>query len=145
MASDSKSSADPNASNASSGPGGGGDDNNQAEANVRRALRRGNINFEFLDPRAAGEATEGEAVPRTERRSGERKDKRGLFNRGRPARPVTRTSQFFWAVLGALSVAGMTTTFLYADSVIYLLGLPVFVASFFWSLMMLALFAARPR
>lgn len=120
------------------------DDNNAAEANVRRTLRRGNINFEFLNPREAAEARAREEKA-VERRQDERKDKRGLFNRGRPPRPITRFSMAFWGALSVASVCGLAGIFVYAESVIWLLGLPLFVATFFWSLVMLALFAARPR
>ena len=121
------------------------DDNNAAEANVRRTLRRGNINFEFLNPREAAEARAREEAEARERRQDERADKRGLFNRGRSPRPITRLSMAFWGLLCIASLGGLASIFVYAESIIWLLGLPVLVATFFWSLIMLVLFSARPR
>lgn len=113
------------------------------EENVRRSLRRGNINFEFLNPREAAAAS---PAPETvERRRSERKDKRGLFNRGRPPRPVTHLSMLVWGLLLLVSAAGLVWVFAYGESVFWLLGLPLLVASGCWSLFMLALFAGRPR
>ena len=120
------------------------EDDHVSEANLRRTLRRGNINFEFLDHRDQTEQSDRRSEPR-ERRRGERKDKRGLFNRGRPPRPITRLSISLWGLLCATSAAGLGSTFVFADSLLWLLGLPVLLGSFLWSLVMLALFAARPR
>ncbi len=120
------------------------DENNLGEANVRRTLRRGNINFEFLNPREIAAARAREEAGR-ERRRGQRDDKRGLFNRGRPPSPITSLSLVFWGALSLMSLAGLAGIFFYAESVVWLLGLPFLAGAFFWSLVMLSLFAARPR
>ena len=91
------------------------------EADLRRSLRRGNINFEFLDHREADD--ELQRARRQERRRIERKDKRGLFNRGRRPRPVTRLSVALWSLLCLGAGAGLVAALLIADSLLWLLAL----------------------
>lgn len=114
----------------------------QIEASVERAFRRGNINFDFLQP---GAAEQLEAQTAQERRGGSRQGKRGLFNRGRPARPVGKIQVYAWALVCALSAVGLGSVFIVGKSLALLLALPLLFGGFLWSIIMLTLFLARPR
>jgi len=118
-------------------------DKTPIEASVERAFRRGNINFDFLQPGIR----ENEEVDskRSERRGGARHGKRGLFNRGRPSAPVSKAQMYLWVLLCAGSAASLGFLFVAGKSVILLLALPVLIGSFLWSVVMLTLFLARPR
>lgn len=120
-----------------------GHENPQMEASVQKAFRRGNINFDFLNP--ASLSGEEEDTPRIERRNNSRQGKRGLFNRGRPSRPVSRKQVYAWIGLGAVSLTGLLATFFAGKSVLLLLALPLLLSSFLWSVIMITLFLARPR
>ena len=105
-----------------------------------RDFRRGNINFDFLPethhrPRA---------VPEGDRREGRRRGKRGLFNRGRPARPVGRMLQTFWAAGAVVSICLVMGLSLWDGPALRILFLPVPLFAGMWCLMMLLLFRARP-
>ncbi|MBL8020926.1 MAG: hypothetical protein JNM27_14745 [Leptospirales bacterium] len=114
----------------------------QMEASVERAFRRGNINFDFLQP---GQEDHAHAQTAQERRGGSRQGKRGLFNRGRPARPVGRLQIYAWATVCALSALGLGSVFVVGKSLALLLALPLLFGGFLWSIIMLTLFLARPR
>ena len=121
-----------------------GHENAQMEASVQKAFRRGNINFDFLNPASiAGEEDEG--IPQTERRTNSRQGKRGLFNRGRPSKPVSRAQVYAWAALCLGSLGGILGLFFTGKSVLLLLGLPLLFSTFLWSVIMITLFLARPR
>ena len=122
-----------------------------SEGRMRRDFRRGNINFDFLQPDdedgAAALVYEGD-----DRRTGRREGKRGLFNRGRPSQPIGAWQ--LWAWLGLFLLSGAGAGFLIyqvfwglagGGSVLLLLLLPFLLASLFWSLLMLVLLKARPR
>lgn len=117
-------------------------DDEREKAAIRRDFRRGNINFDFLlpaDERAVPEDYTGE-----DRRGGKREGKRGLFNRGRPQRPVGTMQIVGWGFLMLFSVAGFVAIVLFGESIILLLFLPLFLLLFLWSLVMIVLFKARP-
>lgn len=121
-----------------------GHENAQMEASVQKAFRRGNINFDFLNP-ASIAGDEDESLPQVERRNNQRLGKRGLFNRGRPSKPVSRLQVYAWAGLCAGSLGGILTLFFTGKSVLLLLGLPLLFSTFLWSVIMITLFLARPR
>ena len=121
-----------------------GHENAQMEASVQKAFRRGNINFDFLNP-ASTTGQEDENLPQVERRTNSRQGKRGLFNRGRPSRPVSRLQVYGWAGLCAGSLGGILALFFAGKSVLLLLGLPLLFSTFLWSVIMITLFLARPR
>ncbi|MBI3394997.1 MAG: hypothetical protein HY042_04105 [Spirochaetia bacterium] len=116
------------------------------ESSVARAFRKGNINFDFLQPDDGGvtapEDTEAESA---ERRGEMRHGKRGLFNRGRPASPVKKGHVYLWISLTGASAFLLGTLFAIGKSVILLLAVPVLVSTLLWSLVMITLFLARPR
>ena len=120
------------------------DQNPDQDQAVRRDFRKGNINFDFLQP-------EGEFIDRRQshrgpdRRAGEREGKRGLFNRGRPPRPVGWLQIIFWSALLIISTAATLWIFLLGNSVLWLLLLPFALSTGLWSVIMLILFKARPR
>lgn len=115
----------------------------QEEA-VRRDFRKGNINFDFLQP-------EGGRIERRhehrgpDRRAGERDGKRGLFNRGRPPRPVGWFLITAWVAICLASSAATAWIVVLGDSVLWLLLLPFALSTGLWSVVMLILFKGRPR
>ncbi len=115
----------------------------QEEA-VRRDFRKGNINFDFLQP-ADGGPERRERVRGPDRRSGQREGKRGLFNRGRPPRPVGWLLVSAWVGLLLASTAATLWIVVLGDSVLWLLLLPFALSTGLWSVIMLALFQSRPR
>ncbi len=119
-------------------------ENPQMEASVQKAFRRGNINFDFLQPDSQSREIEEEDL-RSERRTNSRQGKRGLFNRGRPSRPVSRSQVYLWAALFGVSAGLIFVLFFSGRSILLLLGLPVLFGTLLWSVIMLTLFLARPR
>lgn len=108
---------------------------------AERTLRRGNINFDFLNPvRLPGEAES----PAGDRRAIERAGKRGLFNRG--VRPYVMPGWYTWLwFLGAgASIAGLTLVW-NSKHFIAILAVPFLLSAALASLIMLGLFLARPR
>lgn len=112
---------------------------------MRRDFRRGNINFDFLQPEGEAQAVASQAEPFVERRGAQREGKRGLFNRGRSPRPITRWHFFGWGASLALSIGLGLWIVIWRPSLLWYLLLPMVMAGGFWSLIMLALFKARPR
>lgn len=118
-------------------------ENAELEASVQKAFRRGNINFDFLQPDSTPREIAEEE--RSERRTNSRQGKRGLFNRGRPSRPISRAQVYVWAALFGLSVTLVLVLFFSGKSILLLLGLPILFGTTLWSVIMLTLFLARPR
>jgi hypothetical protein len=116
----------------------------EQEEAVRRDFRKGNINFDFLQPE--GDGIERRTEPRgPDRRAGQREGKRGLFNRGRPPRPVGWMHVSAWAALLTVSVVATLWIVVLGDSVLWLLLLPFALSTGLWSVIMLVLFQSRPR
>ena len=111
---------------------------------AKRDFRKGNINFDFLQPEDR-HFTKNKIPLQEERRNTQREGKRGLFNRGRPPRPVSTIQTLSWAVLFFTALVFIVWIIIFGESIIWLLALPVTLASLLWSLIMLALFKARPR
>jgi len=111
------------------------------EARVERSLRRGNINFDFLNPvQLRDEKSSVEA----DRRSGARAGKRGLFNRGRKQRVFSDWFTALWLVAALGSIGGLVVVWNSAHF-LALLAVPFLLSSALASLIMLGLFLARPR
>ncbi len=111
------------------------------EARVERSLRRGNINFDFLNPvQLRDDAPAVEA----DRRSGARAGKRGLFNRGRKQRVLSDWFTVLWLAAAAASVVGFVIVW-NSSHFLALLAVPFLLSSALASLIMLGLFLARPR
>jgi len=111
---------------------------------VERSFRKGNINFDFLQPEGP-EADPLAAVPQEDRRRSQRDGKRGLFRRGR--KPVTIGPLYLagWSILFLGSCVLIIAIPLVVQSWLFLLFMPILLATFLWSLIMLTLFLARPR
>ncbi len=111
------------------------------EARVERSLRRGNINFDFLNPvQLRDEAPAVEA----DRRSSARAGKRGLFNRGRKQRVLSDWFTVLWLAAAVASVVGFVIVW-NSSHFLALLAVPFLLSSALASLIMLGLFLARPR
>lgn len=108
---------------------------------VGRSLRRGNINFDFLNPVQPG--TESIPIP-NDRRGSERAGKRGLFNRGR--KPKVMRGWHTWLSFSgtAVSLAGLVLVW-NSQHFLAMLAVPFLLSSALVSLIMLGLFLARPR
>ncbi len=124
------------------------DPQTEREQEELKAFRKGNINFEFLQPEGFQEPDLEDRAPNVgaaERRTGGRDGKRGMFNRGRRIVAITRVQMLSWFFVMTGSVATTVWIFARAESVIWLLGIPFLFLAFLWSTIMLALFRARPR
>ncbi len=103
-------------------------------------FRRGNINFDFL-PETHHRRR---AAPEGDRRGGRRRGKRGLFNRGRPLRPVSTWTTLLWSVGALASVACVAFLGFWNGPPARILFVPIPLISASWCLMMLLLLRARP-
>lgn len=110
-------------------------------AEVERSLRRGNINFDFLNPVHLPDEKPPVA---SERRTQERSGKRGLFNRGRRVSVLPQWYTWLWLAAVAASVTGLALVW-NSDHFLALLAVPFLLSSALASLIMLGLFLARPR
>lgn len=109
---------------------------------IQRAFRKGNINFDFLQPEEVEEAYQEKPEDRRRHR---REGKRGLFNRGRKVKPYGRPAIFGWMGLFSVSLVMLVWIAVQAVSFIWLTLIPVLLATLFWSMIMLVLLKARPR
>lgn len=117
------------------------DPQGEYEARVERSLRRGNINFDFLNP---VQLREDAPAVEADRRSGARAGKRGLFNRGRKQRVFSDWYTVLWLVAATGSIAGFVVVW-HSAHFLALLAVPFLLSSALASLIMLGLFLARPR
>jgi len=108
---------------------------------VERTLRRGNINFDFLNPVHLPDET---TATGGDRRGDVRTGKRGLFNRGWKPKVMPGWYTWLWLV-GALTSAGGLTVVWQSDNFVALLAVPFLLSAALASLIMLGLFLARPR
>jgi hypothetical protein len=111
------------------------------DANLEKSFRKGNINFDFLQP-------EGDSIVHLEkgasnRRSNDRQGKRGLFNRGRPARPFKRIHLVI-AVLFCILQIVLLVGIAFSNHFIWLLFVPMILTFFLGSLIMVTLLLVRP-
>ena len=108
-----------------------------------REFKRGNINFDFLQPVDELHASENVAIDQ-ERRNNSRDGKRGLFNRGRRINPVGKKTIFLWSTIFVISIGALSWSLIAGESILQLLLLPLLFLSAIGSLMMIVLFKARP-
>ncbi len=108
---------------------------------VERSLRRGNINFDFLNP---VHLPDDEKTPSEDRRGGTRTGKRGLFSRGWKVKVLPGWYTWVWLFFALASVVGLTFVW-QSDNFVALLAVPFLLSSALASLIMLGLFLARPR
>ncbi len=117
--------------------------NNDSEyqAKVERSLRRGNINFDFLNP---VHLPDEKSESKSDRRGGARTGKRGLFSRG--WKPSVMPGWYTWWWLAAAAASAVGLIFVWrAENFIALLAVPFLLSAALASLIMLGLFLARPR
>lgn len=108
---------------------------------IERTLRRGNINFDFLNPvQLPGDTN----APAGDRRGTERAGKRGLFNRGFRPRVMPGWYTWLWLLGAGVSIGGLTLVW-NSDQIIAILAVPFLLSAALASLIMLGLFLARPR
>lgn len=110
--------------------------------NLKQTFKRGNINFDFLQPEIIPEADDEKHIP--EKRTRMRQGKRGIFNRGRPVQRIRTVDIVIWIVVNLLSVSGIISLF-FVQSFFWIIVLPLLFSGFLWSSIMLSLFFARPR
>jgi len=109
---------------------------------VERSLRRGNINFDFLNPT---QLPDGERTSETnDRRTNDRTGKRGLFYRGMKPRVMSGSYTGLAMALATTSVVGLISVW-NSNNFIALLAIPFLMSAALASLIMLGLFLARPR
>lgn len=111
------------------------------EARVERSLRRGNINFDFLNPVYL---RENESAREADRRAQARSGKRGLFDRGRKPRVFSDWYTALWLFVVFSSTGGLIVVWNSAHF-LALLAVPFLLSTALASLIMLGLFLARPR
>lgn len=108
---------------------------------VERQLRRGNINFDFLNPVHLPDEAK---APESDRRGDARTGKRGLFNRGWKPKVMPGWYTWVWLVGALASAVGLTFVW-QSDNFVALLAVPFLLSAALASLIMLGLFLARPR
>lgn len=114
---------------------------NEITERVGRTLRRGNINFDFLNPVQPADEVQPTA---DNRRGAERTGKRGLFNRGFKPQVMPGWYTWLWLAGAAVSLVGLTLVW-NSDHFIAILAVPFLLSAALASLIMLGLFLARPR
>lgn len=108
---------------------------------IEKSLRKGNINFDFLQPEEFTDETVD--VEAANRRNNLRQGKRGLFNRGRPPRPFKKIHLYF-AILFCLSQVGAILAIALSGQLFLLLLIPILLSLFLGSLIMVTLLMVRP-
>ena len=117
----------------------------------KREFRKGNINLDILQPKKERASARNVSAPRTdapaspETDSNAPEDKRGMFHRDRPHRPVGPFTLLGWTLTFLVSLVALVWLSFFGESLFWLLSLPAILASLLWSLIMLALYQARPR
>ncbi|MCX7632046.1 MAG: hypothetical protein N2Z22_01795 [Turneriella sp.] len=108
---------------------------------IERQLRRGNINFDFLNP---VELPRTEAYTGRERRAQPRTGKRGLFNRGRKVRVLSGWYALPALVVFALCVYGLIFVW-ESRHYLVLFAIPILLSTALAALILFGLLLARPR
>lgn len=115
----------------------------EAATEGESSLRRGNINFDVLEPE-----TPADERPARRERAGtidELPSKRGIFDVGRKGEAVRPHHVALWLAIFGGSLISLAAMILKASSVIWMLALPVVLMALVWSAIMLGLYKARPR
>jgi hypothetical protein len=116
-------------------------DDETIPSSIERTLRKGNINFDFLQPEDAIHTTQESGL--SNRRTNSRQGKRGLFNRGRPPRPFKKI-HLYLAILFCLSQLVAILTISFSNNYFWLLLLPILLTFFLGSLIMVTILMVRP-
>jgi hypothetical protein len=118
-----------------------GDSEKEFSERVERSLRRGNINFDFLNP---VHLPDEQKLQETDRRGETRTGKRGLFSRGWKINVMPGWYTWVWLFSALASAVGLIFVW-QSDNFLALLAVPFLLSSALASLIMLGLFLARPR
>ncbi|MCG9876046.1 MAG: hypothetical protein MH321_14815 [Leptospiraceae bacterium] len=110
-------------------------------SSIERTLRKGNINFDFLQPEDSKHAKSESTA--SNRRAGSRQGKRGLFNRGRPARPFKK-SHLIATILFCITQIIAFISICLSSNFIWLLFIPIVLTLFLGSLIMVTILLVRP-
>lgn len=110
-------------------------------APIERSLRKGNINFDFLQPESI--TKEETSTDSPDRRSGSRQGKRGMFNRGRTPRPFQKKHLILAIAFAILQVLVITAIAL-GKQYFWLLILPVLLTVLLGTLILVTLLLVRP-
>jgi hypothetical protein len=110
-------------------------------SSIEKSLRKGNINFDFLQPDESPKDSSEAGL--SNRRTNSRQGKRGLFNRGRPPRPFKKIHLYF-AILFCLSQVGAITAIAFSEQYVWLLLIPILLTLFLGSLIMVTILLVRP-
>lgn len=110
-------------------------------SSIEKSLRKGNINFDFLQPEELPK--ESAETGLSNRRTNSRQGKRGLFNRGRPSRPFKKIHLYFAILFCLAQVAGITAIAL-SQQYLWLLLIPILLTLFLGSLIMVTILLVRP-
>lgn len=102
---------------------------------VVESFRRGNVNFDLLQPERQG----GGEIP------GQELSKRGLFFKNREPKPLKMGTVICWAALFLTSSATLAWSLAFGRSFVWLMLFPVAILTMLWSATMLAVIFARPR
>lgn len=116
-------------------------DDEKIPASLEKSLRKGNLNFDFLQPEDNLPVTE--ETGNSNRRTNSRQGKRGLFNRGRPSRPFKKIHLYFTILFCLLQLAGIVTISL-SNNYLWLLFVPILLTLFLGSLIMVTILLVRP-
>lgn len=110
-------------------------------SSIERSLRKGNINFDFLQPEDNKNRKADSAD--LNRRASSRQGKRGLFNRGRPARPFKKihlVGTVLFCIFQIFAFIGICIS----NNYILLLFIPIVLTLFLGSLIMVTILLIRP-
>jgi hypothetical protein len=117
-----------------------GTDAGRKDGPAGESFRRGNVNFDLLQPTRQDPVDEapgsGEGAPG---------QKRGLFFRNREPRPLRMGTVVLWAALFLGSTATLAWSFAFGRSFVWLMLFPVVILAMLWSATMLAVIFSRPR
>ena len=110
---------------------------------VGESFRKGNVNFDLLQPGRQGPGDEAPAsggeIP------GQEPSKRGLFFKNRAPKPLKTGTVIGWAALFLGSSATLAWSLAFGRSFVWLMLFPVVILAMLWSAIMLAVIFARPR
>lgn len=115
----------------------------QEDGPVGESFRRGNVNFDLLQPEKRGPGEE--AAPSDGEVPGQEPSKRGLFFKNRAPKPLKTGTVICWAALFLGSSATLAWSLAFGRSFLWLMFFPVVILAMLWSATMLAVIFARPR
>jgi len=107
-------------------------------------LRKGNINFDLLKPEGIVRIKKT-VIDNTDKNLYSKQTKRGQFDTGRKLNPVGALQIFIWAIVFIASLGTFTLILWQGSSLLWMIILPFIIVLMLWSMIMLALFKARPR